>query len=214
MPLNIGIAAAAGSLKNPAEPIALGYRVNLIKNPSFEVNTTGWSGIAGGVLSRVTSQNYSGTAALQVVNASASAAQFGAGGSGNMIPLIAGVSQYTISAYVKLAPGAATANYFLRHLQYENESSGSTVSAGNIGIQSLSVTGNWVRLSGTFNKVTAANFVIIRVATASTGSGDTFFVDAVMLEPGNTVTPYFDGSAGGFWTGSSDASISGASPYF
>lgn len=213
MPLNIGIAAAAGSLKNPAEPVALGYRVNLIKNPSFEVDASGWSGVAGGVLSRVTSENYSGAGALQVVNASASSAQFGAAGSGNMIPLIAGVTQYTVSAYVKLAPGAATANYFLRHLQYENES-GSSISSGNVGIQSLSVTGNWVRLSGTFNKVSAANFAVIRVATASTGSGDTFFVDAVQLEAGNTVTPYFDGSAGGFWAGSPNNSISGASSYF
>jgi hypothetical protein len=213
MPLNVGIAAAAGSLKNIAEPIALGYRVNLIRNPSFEVGTTSWTSVAGATLSRVTSEGLYGSAALQVVNASGSAAQFGSSGTGNMLPLIAGMSQYTISAYVKLAPGASTANYFLRHLQYENET-GSSVVAGNVGIQSLSVTGNWVRLSGTFTKSTIANFALIRVVTSSTGSGDTFFVDGVQLEGGNTVTPYFDGSTGGFWVGTENNSISGASPFF
>lgn len=214
MPLNTGIAAAAGALKNRSEPIALGYRVNLIKNPSFETNTTGWSGVAGGTLSRVTSEAFSGSASLQVVNTSGSAAQFGSSGAGNMIPLIADRSQYTVSAYVKLAPGAATANYFIRYLVYENETSGSTVAAGNIGIQSLSVTGNWARLSAAFNKPTSGNFAIIRVVTASTTSGDTFFVDGVQLEPGNTVTPYFDGDSNGFWTGTANNSISGASPFF
>jgi len=54
MPLSLGIASGAGFLKNPAEPRVLGYRVNYISNPSFEVDTTGWSAVAGATLARST----------------------------------------------------------------------------------------------------------------------------------------------------------------
>ena len=209
MPLSLGVASAAGSLKNPAEPAALGYRVNYITNPSFEVDTTNWTAV-GSSISRVTSQNVNGSACLQVTNSSNGAAQFGGTGK---IPLLGSSSTYYLSAYVKLDTGATPANYFLRHLQYENAESTSTVSSGNIGIQALTVTGNWVRLSGSFTKAANANFVLIRVVTSSTTSGDVYFVDSVLLENSATLGTYFDGSSDGFWAGAAHASFSGATPY-
>jgi len=76
MPLSLGVASGAGSLKNPAEPFLLGYRTNWVSNPSFEVNTTGWSSVAGGVLSRDTVNYRTGIASLKVLNTSTSAAQY------------------------------------------------------------------------------------------------------------------------------------------
>jgi hypothetical protein len=205
MPLSLGVASGAGSLKDPSEPFLLDYRTNWVSNPSFEVDTTGWSSVAGATLSRDTVNYRSGVASLKVVNVSAAAAQY------SEIPLVAGSGFYTISAYVKLETGATTANYFIRQLQYENIG-GSTVAAGNIGIQNLSVTGNWVRLTGTINKVATANFLTIRVVTASTTSGDIFYVDDVMVEKGNTAGTYFDGDTG-FWAGTAHNSFSGYTPY-
>ena len=211
MPLSLGIASGAGFLKNKAEPAALGYRVNYITNPSFEVDTTNWIGTASATLARTTSEFNTGSACLAVTNSSGSAAQFG--NTGTMIPLVAGEGTYYISAYVKLASGNSPANYFLRQLQYEEQSSAGTVSATNIGIQNLSYTGNWVRLSGSVTKQGSANFMIIRVVTGSTVSGEIFYVDSVMLEKSNTLGSYFDGGSGGFWSGSANASFSGATPY-
>jgi hypothetical protein len=205
MPLSLGVASGAGYLKNPAEPFLLDYRTNWVENPSFEVNTTGWSAVAGAALSRDTVNYRSGVASLKVVNASASAAQY------SDIPLVAGSGFYTISAYVKLETGATTANYFIRQLQYENIG-GPTVASGNIGTQNLSVSGNWVRLSGVVNKAAAANFINIRVVTASTTTGDIFYVDDVMIEKGDTVGTYFDGDTG-FWAGTAHDSYSGYTPY-
>jgi hypothetical protein len=205
MPLSLGVASGAGYLKNPAEPFLLGYRTNWVSNPSFEVDTAGWSSVAGATLSRDTVNYRSGAASLKVVNASTSAAQY------SDIPLVAGSGFYTISAYVKLETGATTANYFIRQLQYENIG-GSSVSAGNIGIQNLSVTGDWVRLTGTINKAAVANYLTIRVVTASTTSGDIFYVDDVMVEKGDTAGTYFDGSTG-FWAGTAHDSFSGSTPY-
>jgi hypothetical protein len=211
MPLSLGIASSAGFLKNRAEPAALGYRVNYISNPSFEVNTTGWLGTASATLARTTGEFNTGSASLSVTNVSGSAAQFG--DTGTMVPLVAGEGTYYLSAYVKLANGNSPANYFLRVLQYENQDSVSTVAAGNIGIQSLSYTGNWVRLGASFTKSGSGNFAVIRVVTGSTIAGEIFYVDSVMLEKSDTLKSYFDGGSGGFWSGAANASFSGATPY-
>jgi hypothetical protein len=207
MPLSLGIASGAGFLKNPAEPAALGYRVNYISNPSFEVDTTGWSSVASATLSRTTGESNTGSASLSVTNVSGSAAQY------SMIPLVAGPGTYYLSAYIKLAVGNSTANYFLRQLQYEETTSTSTVSAGNLALTSLSYTGNWVRLGAAITKNAAANFMSIRVVTSSTVSGEIFYVDSVMLEKSTTLGTYFDGGSNGFWSGSANASFSGATPY-
>lgn len=213
MPLSLGIASGAGFLKNKSEPAALGYRVNYIKNPSFEVDTSGWSAIASATLARTTGESFTGSASLSVTNSSGSAAQYGSSGVGNMIPLVAGEGTYYVSAYVKLANGNSSANYFIRQLQYETELSGTTVSAGNVGTQTLSYTGNWVRLSAPITKSANANFMIIRVVTGSTVSGEIFYVDSVMLEKSNSLGSYFDGGSNGFWSGAENNSFSGATPY-
>jgi hypothetical protein len=207
MPLSLGIASGAGFLKNRAEPKALGYRVNYVRNPSFEVDTAGWSSVASATLARTTSEFNTGAASLSVTNASGSAAAY------TLIPLVGGEGTYYISAYVKLASGNSPANYFIRQLQYEDTLSVGTVSAGNIGLQNLSYTGNWVRLSGSVTKQGSANFMSIRIVTSSTTSGEIFYVDSVMLEKSNTLGTYFDGGSNGFWSGTENNSISGATPY-
>jgi hypothetical protein len=207
MPLSLGISSGAGFLKNRAEPAALGYRVNYISNPSFEVDTAGWSSVASATLARTTGEFNTGSACLSVTNASGSAAQY------SMIPLVAGEGSYYLSAYIKLASGNTSANYFLRHLQYEETTSTSTVAAGNVGLVNLSYTGNWVRLGAAITKNAGANFMTIRVVTSSTVSGEIFYVDSVMLEKSTTLKSYFDGGSNGFWSGTANASFSGATPY-
>jgi hypothetical protein len=207
MPLTLGIAGAAGSLKNKGEPVALGYRVNYVSNPSFEVDTAGWSPVSGATLARTTGQFNTGSASLSITNASTSAAQYQA------IPFVAGEGTYAVSAYVKLAPGVSTGNYWIRCLQYETESSSGTVAAANVGVVELSVTGNWVRIGGSFSKSPLANFLAIRVVTGSSIAGEIFYVDSVMLEKSGSLGSYFDGDSGGFWTGQSNNSFSGATPY-
>lgn len=207
MPLSLGIASGAGFFKNPAEPAALGYRVNYVRNPSFEVDTTGWSPVASATLARTTGEFNTGSACLSVTNASGSAAQY------SMIPLVAGPGNYYLSAYVKLANGNSTANYFLRHLQYEETTSTSTLAAGNVALTSLSYTGNWVRLGAAIAKNAGANFMTIRVVTSSTVSGEVFYVDSVMLEKSDTLRSYFDGGSNGFWSGTANNSFSGGTPY-
>jgi hypothetical protein len=206
MPLSAGIVGGPGKLKDPSQPWLLGYRTNLVANPTFEVDTASWTGGAGGVISRTTSEAFIGSASLQVDNSSASFTESA------LFPLVLGEGDYIASAYVKLAAGNAPANYFLRYLQYEDLGQ-TSVSSGNFGTQALSVSGDWVRLSGTFTKTGIANYAVIRVVTNSTTNTDVFYVDAVMVEKGTTLGSYYDGSSNGFWSGTSHNSISGATPY-
>jgi hypothetical protein len=212
MPLSLGIASGAGFLKNPAEPAALGYRVNYLTNPSFEVDTTDWHALSS-TIARSTEEFNTGSASLAVTSTSDTVgASAQVGFSGDMIPLIAGEGTYYLSAYVKLASGNAPATYSLRALQYAEQNSAGTVANATFGSQSLSYTGNWVRLSGSFTKNAGANFVILRVQGPS-AIGEIFYVDSVMLEKSTTLKSYFDGGSGGFWSGSANASFSGATPY-
>lgn len=208
MPSTSGIVSAAGSLKNPAEANSLGYRVNYITNPSFEVDASDWVPLSGSTISRVTSEFNTGSGSLQIENASASGVQYE-----QRIPFIAGQGVYYFSAYIKLAAGATTSNYYLRHLQYESLVSSSTVASGNIGTQSLSPEDGWVRLSGAVTRNPIANYFLFRIVTSSTTDTDVFFVDSIMVEKSDTLGDYFDGSDGGFWTGTPHNSYSGGSPY-
>lgn len=208
MPSTVGICSAAGSLKNPAEPLLLGYKVNYVRNPSFEVDTSDWGSVGGATITRDTTQFYTGVASAKIQNLSSSAMQ-----TLQRIPFLGGQGQYYISAYIKLDSGASTANYFFRHLQYESLTSSGTVASGNVGITSLSYTGNWVRLTAPFTRNSIADYFLLRIGTSSTVSTDIFWVDSVMVEKGSTASSYFDGSSNGFWTGTPHGSFSGGTPY-
>lgn len=211
MPLTLGLSSGAGNLKNKAEALSLGYRINYISNPTFETNTTGWSSVTSATLERVTDEYYTGSASLKVTNTTANpGAQFGS--TNTLIPLLF-EGTYQISSYVKVGLGTAPANYFLRFLVYEFASGGSTIAAGNVGVVQLSYTGDWVRISGSFTKNIIGNYLSVRVVGSLTNPNEFFHVDSVMVENSSTLKPYFDGSSNGFWTGSENASFSGGSPY-
>jgi hypothetical protein len=208
MPVNVGCVGAAGSLKDTSKPKELGYRVNYIKNPTFEVNASDWTSFAGTTLTRTTDDFYTGSSCLQVANTSGGGAQ-----NVTRIPFFTSADQWTISAYVKIKPGSDDATYYLRHLQYATESSSAAIASGNIGVQSLTSADGWVRLSGTFTKNPSANFWIMRVVTTSANNQDIFYVDSALAELSPSLGTYFDGSYNGFWAGTPNNSFSGATPY-
>jgi hypothetical protein len=208
MPVNVGFVGAAGSLKDRAKPRELGYRVNYIKNPSFEVSVADWAPFAGTTLERTTSEFNTGSSCLKVTNTSGGGAQ-----NVTRIPFFNPNDVWHISAYVKLELGNENATYYLRHLQYVTESSSAAVASGNIGVQSLTDADGWVRLSGSFQKNPSANFFLMRVVTTSASNTDIFYVDSALAEYSADLNPYFDGSYNGFWSGEPNNSFSGATPY-
>jgi hypothetical protein len=61
--------------------------------------------------------------------------------------------------------------------------------------------------------VTASYVTLIVERATSADPGDVIYVDSLLFEDATTLGSYFDGSAGGFWTGAEHGSTSGASPF-
>lgn len=176
-----------------------GIYTNLITNPSIEVDTTGWatSGtdiVAGATMTRVTSQHFSGVAALQVVTTAVAMSQ---GVNATLEGSFSAGAQITASVYLKGAVGGETLQIGLVN---------SPLSEGTN--DNITITNAWARYTVTFTPTVpwAAAVIAIRTQTAAVR---TFYVDAAMAEVSATANPYFDGSLPGYsFTGTEHASSS------
>ena len=163
-------------------------RRNLVLNPSFEVNITGWGG-DNATIATSTAQKFVGKTSALVTPA------INTGGIRNSYSVTAGItyawSAYAYTAVAKNMRVSVTGSIF-----------GATVSVP---------AGVWTRLSVTF---TAATTGALSFYIAGTDSTQQFYVDAGMIEPSPTLNDYFDGSTSptpGFlpaWEGTPNASPS------
>lgn len=175
-------------------------RTNLITNPSFETNTTGYTSGNAASISRVTSPApVSGSYCLKVPHSGT------ASGSVNITPgpTVAKNTTYTVSMYV-YASAAVSAR-----LEYMGNNSGY-----HNGPKVTFSANTWTRYSWTFNSGTDTQINYFYFEQPGVGTGTDFYVDAVMLEKTNVVGTYFDGattSGSGWtysWNGTANASTS------
>jgi len=155
-------------------------RTNVVTNPGFEIDVTGWSTNGTITRARSTTRYYTGTASL-LISPIATASDFFT--SFTATGLTAGAT-YTASFWVYLT-GAGT-TYSNRGILVTG-STGGTTSSANYDTTKLN---QWQRVS----------------ATATVGTGGTFqvraygmttydvYVDAVLMEQGSTLGTYFDGA--------------------
>ena len=156
---------------------------NLISNPGFEVNTTGWAAAGAGtglaIAQNVTPANaYYGISSLQITTAS-SAANSGAQVTSFTSSITPGT--YTLSFYAKATVSFSTFNV--------------TITGGGaptcLTAQTL-VTAGFQRYSCSFTStttnVTAINFI------TTTATQRVIYLDAVQLISGNSLTPYDTGN--------------------
>lgn len=184
---------------------------NLVANPSFEVDTTGWSAFNSGTLSRVTSQQYSGTASLQVVSSGGA----NSGVQGALYTSLTASSSYTYSVYFKAPIGVFVG------LQLDSYTTGLAYVATAFG--QLVGNGAWQRLSVT--APLGSTETALRPYIYVNNNAQTFYLDAAMLQVGSTAISYFDGSTTTVdskitqtsqvyaWTGTANASISTFTTY-
>lgn len=164
-------------------------RTNLVTNPSFEVNTTGWAN-SGGTMTRV-SDAYTGSYCLQLASTAANQVVY-------LNPQPAGLAstQYTASAYVK---GSGSVQMSL-----------ASIPGGNIFASSTTVnlTSSWQKISVTGTSPSNATNVYILIYQKSSGT-QTMKIDSVILEQSSLSGSYFDGSINsGVWNGTPNASTS------
>lgn len=172
-------------------------RVNLVTNPSFETNTTGWSSLGGSTIARITTDSRFGSASVRTTYASAASNQ----GITTTFACTTGQS-YTFSAYLKNTAGITRQMY--TQIGWPGGGSFSTSPITNVAA------GSWVRITatGTAPSTGTANLYVVTGTTGQAASGQTALVDGLLLEQSASLGEYFDGSFEGFWTGTAHASIS------
>ena len=183
-------------------------RTNLVPNPNFEVNTTGWTGIGGSTLSQSSTSAFVGTSSMLVTDTDT-----GLAGAQTSFTPSSGTT-YSFSCYVKNTSG-------LTRLMYVQIGwSGGTFSTGTF--VSVLAGGDWTRISvtGTAPNSSSAALYIVTSPSGSTETAELALIDAVLLEVASSALPYFDGTYAdaytGYtlteqaWNGTADASTSTA----
>jgi hypothetical protein len=184
-------------------------RINLVPNPSFELNTTNWSATGTGVtITRDTAFSYFGGASGRMTDTAATGSSEFI--NSTAIAVTPGVT-YTLSfRYRKTATarGTGAAGLFVRN------SGGTTISQPSISL-CRGNSGGWIYGELTFVPPTGAVDCQVFFSTdgATTGAFN-LWIDGVQLEQGGYATTYIDGDQDGcYWTGSAHNSTSGRYSY-
>jgi len=192
----------------------LAPRENLIVNPSFEVNTTGWDPFGFFTATRITTDSFVGNACVRIARTST-----GGDGTNNgyqlsdtstyRIPVTPG-EVLTASAYVKTVVGTRPVELRIRTFLTDTD----PTPVGNAASAAVFST-SWERLSVSITVPVGSTYVDVLVRTAASGAvGDAYVLDAVMVEKSSSVNTYFDGSFTNTnnklysWTGTPDLSTS------
>jgi len=164
-------------------------RNNLIVNPSFKTNTTGWSVTGSSTLTRITSDYFYGSSCLQVAKAAAS--NSGAVTSSRI--LVTQLLSYALGVYVKIAATEEPGTLVARVQWYDSATAGSLISTSNT-ISLVVIPGDdWVRLTGVFTAPSTALSALISIVQPTAGTAaETFYVDAVLFEQATYLNEYID----------------------
>ena len=162
-------------------------RTNLVTNPSFETNTTGWA-VGLGTLTRSTTYAYSGTySALDTVTSA---------GDTNIIfgPISVTVGTvYSFSGYCRSSVARSTRLYIAWY-------NGGTFLSTSIGTTSTSSTSAFTRFSVSGTAPASANIAYVSTQNRFSQIGDLHYWDAFLFETGSTLLPYFDGTSADAYT--------------
>lgn len=191
---------------------------NLVTNPSFETNTTGWTVSSASTASRTLYTSdpdtylfyyppAAGSYALRIVTTAAtSQAQITVNTTG------LGGKKVTLSWYT-MGPNSTT-RWNMAYAQL-TESGGSARTLSASGYTTNTTAGDWRRLSYTFDLPSDWHTsTVVKIPVAPHNSANTYqstwrtYIDAVLLTASDEITEYFDGANLGSWTGTAHASTS------
>ena len=172
-------------------------RTNLIKNPSFQSSTFGWT-VREATIARDTTQHYLGDACLRM-NAISGGTQSSLT-MNRAIPVVAG-ADYTLSAYIKI-PSNLSIPYRVMIEWYSGPNNDGTYLGETISAMFQNTT-DWTRRFVTGRAPAGAQSAIAYVigTALTTASTDVLYIDAVLMETGD-LQEYFDGDTPGYtWDG-------------
>jgi hypothetical protein len=192
-------------------------RTNLVVNPSLETNILGWEAITTAIVSRITTDSYTGTSCGKVL-INTTTANTGIridNTSVYRIPVVEG-QILTGSAYIKNNVGTRNVRTGIRF--YDSPTTTTTLSSVSGTVLTNPTT--WTRSSVTATAPATALWADFVFVSTNTGSAtDEYLFDSVLVETGSTIQTYFDGSylpantstqvfSSNTWTGTANASTS------
>jgi hypothetical protein len=164
-------------------------RNNLVVNPSFKTDATGWSGTGSATVARITTDAFFGSTCLQVTKAASS-------NSGAVIASrisVTATTSYAVAAYVKVPAAQETGVFQVNVAWYTAASGGSLISTSSTVSAQVIDGDGWVRLMGVFVAPSLSLGALISVVQPTAGTASKiFYVDAVMFEAASYVGEYFD----------------------
>lgn len=202
----INVTVPEGSIDGSWHDTTAITRANLVTNPSFEINTTGWSTTGTGTvtLTRISADQKYGAYCAQLVCDGTAALQ---GMYTSTRFTVRKNNTYTASVWIK-----GTAKKSVRIELGEWTSAGVIVGTRTLGA-TIQTTGAWQRIqvSRSMGSTAATADIVVRNINAS---ANTILVDGAQLEQSPVATDYFDGSSqqlgdlNYYWTGTVGNSIS------
>ena len=164
-------------------------RSNLIVNPSFKTNTTGWSATGSSTITRITTDAFFGSSCLEITKAAAT-------NSGATIAsriAVTAATSYAVAGYVKVPAGEQTGTFQINVSWYTALTGGSLISTtSTIGLENTPGD-DWIRLMGVMTAPSLALGASISVVQPLAGAvGKKFYADAFMFEAASYVGEYFD----------------------
>ena len=164
-------------------------RVNLLPNPSFRADISGYTGIAGATLSLDTTDAFYGVTSMLVTKD----AQNNSGVSADPVAVTPGLS-YAFSSYVlvpETVPATETANLIMTVLWYS--SSNMYISDSVSALNLVAPSEDWTRLTGVATAPSGAATAVITVTQLVAGTaGETFLLDALLFEQADYVGGFID----------------------
>ena len=187
------------SSNSPFEDVRVTYidmaadRINLIRNPSFEVDTTYWGTFNS--TKATSSGGVSGSQSVQVTATSAAVMGLYAGINSTASTKLSITSgdPYIFSVYVKDVNTSAQVRTSIEWYDASN----SLLSTKNGTAYTIN-TSTWTRVYVTDTAPAGAVYATPTIyTTASVSNGTQFLLDDALFEYGSTLNPYFDGSFDG-----------------
>ena len=164
-------------------------RVNLVTNPSFKTDTTGWSATGSSTIARITTDAFFGSSCLEITKAASA-------NSGVVVSsriAVTTAASYAVSAYVKVPDNQQTGTLRIDVKWYTAISGGSLISTSSTTGIEIPTGSDWTRLMGTMIAPALAVGATISIVQPSAGTvSKKFLVDAVLLENAAYVGEYFD----------------------
>jgi PKD repeat protein len=152
---------------------------NLLSNPSFETNTSGWGPYQSTLAREAQAGAPDGAYVVKVTRSSGSSFTIDDGARA-VKNLVAGTT-YSAEVWVKAASASAVGKPIQIKLR-ERTASGSVVA--DVGSANIALTTSWQKLSVSRTVVTAGGDLGLRVSQSGAVAGDAFYADAAVLRTG------------------------------